>query len=223
MSTTEERTAYHEAGHAVLSYLFELPVESVTIVPAEGYLGKCQGESVPWWCHHIDANGIDTRDKRGWAHDTIVVLFGGVEAERLLDPEIPAADLEDGGAKDNGVIVDLLLELAADEDEQEALSEYLARRTRNFLRQYWPSVQAVALALLERKTLTGQEVADLIYSEVPGSFAEEEPREPLSGDPYEAVSQIVQRDPLYAAIVARELAARLSQPQGDQPGVSAAG
>lgn len=152
--TCEQRTAYHEAGHAVLSYHLGLGSESATIIPTDGALGSHRGLPPPAWVRNVDAAGLDGREKRAWGMDTVVVLFGGSEAEKSFDPNAPPDEIEAGLGLDYERIDALLVELAGDdEEEREVLSDYLAGRARRLLGRFWAGVEAVAKALLEAKTL----------------------------------------------------------------------
>lgn len=45
-----ESIAYHEAGHTVMAYLINIPVNEVTIIPAEEYAGNANLD----WTHILD-------------------------------------------------------------------------------------------------------------------------------------------------------------------------
>ena len=134
MSENERiRTAFHEAGHAVVAYHFNHYGGRLTIVPANGIMGSAQTEAE--WC-----DGSTDEEQ-------ICVLFAGLVAERRCDP---TAD-PDGSRQDEEAAHRLLDLRPAGTEER------LRAETERLVEQDWPGIEAVSTALLEAGTLEAEE------------------------------------------------------------------
>jgi ATP-dependent Zn protease len=76
-----ERTAYHEAGHAVAAYLRRLRFTNISIIPDRGTLGRCEFSEAPVI---IDLNAHSIGHARRRIETLIIVSLAGVVAECLL-------------------------------------------------------------------------------------------------------------------------------------------
>jgi cell division protease FtsH len=183
----KERVAYHEAGHAVLSYVLEHadPLLKVSIIPTGMALGVTQ--QLPLEERHIY--------KREYIEDSLVVRMGGRVAELLVygDLSTGAADdlqrntdlarkmVREWGMSDRigpmaygqqGMVFlgeDLMHSRDYSEDMSRVVDEEVARilrdqeaRARKILEEHRSGLEAVAKALLEKETIDGAEVARLI-------------------------------------------------------------
>jgi ATP-dependent Zn protease len=155
-----QATAYHEAGHAVVSVDVGLSVKYVAIHLdlVEGNAGVCQGGKSPSWAQpEIDATGRTRR----WIEQVIMVLLAGGEAERRF----VGRRNHKGASSDYQKAVDIGSYICnGDMEETQAYLAWLAVRTRNLLARedIWAAVKAVALALLVRSELSGREVKRII-------------------------------------------------------------
>jgi hypothetical protein len=77
--TTQEKTAYHEAGHAVVALCFQWPVDRMTILPSDGQVGEL-------WL--VDRDAPEEADPAG----SIAFVTAGWCAE-LIATSCPASDL----------------------------------------------------------------------------------------------------------------------------------
>jgi len=150
-------TAYHEAGHAVIMAHHGWAIDNATIAPGDGYLGR-----VVYAKHRLQRVKRDldilkfesvTLLIRERIEIHIMVLFAG---------EIAAKHRK--GQKrtqwygSDAYLFDMLLSLSGSEDEASAYGQWLYLRTHGLIRRHWPSIIRVADALLEKQTLTGDEV-----------------------------------------------------------------
>jgi hypothetical protein len=146
-------TAIHESGHAVLSELFDLNTEYVTIEPTDKTYGHLR--------QRIRAYGPHGR----WRD--LLVIAGGCVAQEfdVLDPSeyLEWPDTEDE-ATDSARLWASLQEHSEDEDQRQAWFELALAQTQRILRQrpVWRSVQSLAAALLEKRTLDRWETAGVI-------------------------------------------------------------
>jgi hypothetical protein len=128
-------TAFHEAGHAVISYRLGFELGYTTIKPdaAKGTHGVATGSN-------------PSPDGRQDA-DYIVTLFSGFAAERRNNP---CAD-ERGAVSDNQRAAELL-ELNPELSEAE-----LRQRAEELTAKHWAEIEAVSTALIEDMTLDDME------------------------------------------------------------------
>lgn len=150
-------TAYHEAGHAVAILvnwygLPELAMFSASIVPDGGTLGHIAGTvGVAEWA------ADDPTDKEMIAYMVVGDLAGYVAERRFAGTANIEQSRQDRANASRHIwrIVDTQEQGLAYLREKEAEAEQL-------ISDYWEAVEAVATALLEKKTLVATEVADII-------------------------------------------------------------
>jgi hypothetical protein len=139
-----ERTAYHEAGHAVAAYLRHLRFTSISIVPYRGTLGRCEFSEAPII---IDLHAGTLQHTRRRIETLIIVSLAGVIAECLLTGRTnwrgAHADLHDAARYASFV--------TGSEDELGAYVRWLWEHTRMLLGAppCWLAVQQLASALVE--------------------------------------------------------------------------
>jgi Peptidase family M41 len=169
--------AYHEAGHAVIAWALELSprLMEASIVPNDvaGTLGHVRLGKLP---RVSDVKrGADGRSHRYWrAFDPDSDAPELVR--RRLEPEIVVccagviAEQRFRGRRHNwrGAAVDLaaasdFAEYSTSSAQQARLySAYLWQVAKDLLDRWWPSVETLAEALLERRTMNGRDVIDLL-------------------------------------------------------------
>jgi hypothetical protein len=147
-STQLERTAYHEAGHAVAAARLRVGIdfEGVTIRPGPDFHGRA-----------VTANGLR------WApeYDGAVVLLAGEAAQNVFAPR-SCSQYRDS-FKDNMALMDWLRHHGHNSVEQQGkLERKYKRAAYAFVREHWADVERVALALLERETLCGPDIRGII-------------------------------------------------------------
>lgn len=190
MTEKEKRTtAYHEAGHALVSHLTpgSDPLHKVTIIPRGRTLGATMA--------------LPERDRHGYSKSElearIAVMFGGRAAEKLI---FGAANVTTGAADDVRQATDLARRMVeefgfsdklgpvnySEQDQiaggwwpgpKQALSEETARlideetrriaveaeqRAERALEEHLAELRALADALLEKETLSGGEITNLL-------------------------------------------------------------
>ena len=183
----KERVAYHESGHAVLSYVLPYadPLLKVSIIPTGMALGVTQ--QLPLEERHIY--------RREYIEDSLVVRMGGRVAELLIygdlstgasddlqrNTELARKMVREWGMSDRigpmafgaqGMVFlgeDLMHSRDYSEDMSRVVDEEVARilrdqeaRARTVLEEHFEGLKAVAKAVLEKETVDGAEVARLI-------------------------------------------------------------
>ncbi len=191
---SKEKTAYHEAGHAVMAWLLGRETEEATIIPnnARGTLGHIKNVEMRTFFPDLlsatdysligelltvslellgpqpDADGIQflvdnlrqntaLYDQRVMAErEALILLAGGVAQSAFLGHRS-----REGTGGDRDQFWQLMESVVGDWREGQAFLRWLTIRAENILtnKRHWPAVEAVALALLAKDHLTGEEVA----------------------------------------------------------------
>lgn len=137
------RLAYHEASHAVMCYLFNREFEFVTILPSPGYNGRVEG-----------VKGIKEESK---AYENALILLAGISGESLLFNQERAINKNTG---DYLNAMKMLRHLHGPEAEKGFIGMRLM--ADYYLSENWQKIETVSKALLEKKTLTYNEVKELM-------------------------------------------------------------
>lgn len=170
-----ERTAYHEAGHAVASYLLHIPISYVTIIPDEDSLGHVKNplpnldpdkfdisrEAVERYCrdgtspfppelnrYHTENITLKIAD---WRERKILVSFAGQVAEgRFANRHNWIGSRDDWYSG-----IDTAKSLAGGGEILQKYVDYLWARAKTLfnLPWLWVAVEAVAKELLIRKKM----------------------------------------------------------------------
>jgi hypothetical protein len=191
---SKESTAYHEAGHAVLSTELGLAVHSVTIVPSGDNAGSCRYYRSRRWYERITEGGATAGDLQRAEHE-LMVSFAGIIAQQVhlgVDKKAVEAGFgrerwDDGTSTavrgsdlDRGIDLTPMM-CGEDEEEQGAYTNWLWIRTRNMLRQprAWAAVEAVARELLAKDKLSGKEVSAIWRASYSRAFEQHKAKIPL--------------------------------------------
>lgn len=180
-----ENTAYHEAGHAVILWRMGAPISEVTIVPSDeaqsaGHVlsrwwevGEVGNDCVPDFrcdsCHSplnpapILAALVRDDELRTEEETRLLALrylYAAGEAERLYrSRQRRSAGCSDDDRQASHVAADQWPYYA--DDTMRSLHRYARLSARDEIGRHWKSVEAVAVALLDRQTLSGEEVAEI--------------------------------------------------------------
>ena len=156
-------TAYHEAGHAVAFERFGFKIKKVTIVRKGEYLGACAVKHLR--LHRADVVGRRAcREQLGRCHDYIVSIFAGGEAQRRF---CARSLTRFSTSTDYEIVNGFLFHLhRGRKKEIFHVFRYLRARAQNFVSypSNWRIIHDLATALLERKTLTGEEAKAVLLA-----------------------------------------------------------
>jgi hypothetical protein len=156
---SEERlrlTAYHEAGHAVASWVVGLEMEGASIEKQGSSLGRVT---------YTDMEAMGVYDEILYRH--LVSSYAGVRAVELCtgrpaDPDDPNMDPRYKGSDWDGVM-DLTLALGGPEESgQAAVQERAEEEAQRILRENWRGVEAVADALLRDRSLNSSDLSRIL-------------------------------------------------------------
>ena len=155
-----QSTAVHEAGHAVAASVQGLPINKVTVRGTKDFMGLATQPSVLM----LETSG--KRDQNQVVRQYVIMLYAGFEAERCFNPD--ADGTSSGGDFEQAWDLPREFELPirgcsyiGDEAYQRYL-ERLRKQARSLVRKNWGLIRRLAQELLERKTMTGKEVENLI-------------------------------------------------------------
>jgi len=159
MTIDREVAAYHEAGHAVVAWAFGLTIDKITI--------EQEGDAAGHVIHDYggDINEIvygDDEMRRQVALERVAITsLAGEVAQRRFRPT--SVDEQHGGS--DRLSVHHALDHLADESDQalrDAWWRLLELRTERLIERHWHNVEWLVKVLLEKITLTGAEIAEVI-------------------------------------------------------------
>jgi Peptidase family M41 len=151
-----ERTAYHEAGHAVVAMKLDRRFHHVTIEPGDGSLGHVLHEKFSRRFRPDIELGFRARET---IDDHCLISMAGMAA----DSRFIGRDTWDGGGQDTHQAIDLAARLGYDNQVLGHYIPFMRARVDGLMRsdRVWSQVQAVAAALLEQRTLTWDQAKEV--------------------------------------------------------------
>jgi hypothetical protein len=159
-SAARRRRAFHEAGHAVAGLLFGTGIPDFTLSRDDSARHpiprfSCPGEEPP--------EGVESTRLQEMLQRRVQTLLAGEVAQELAG--FPA---ELGTEADEEAILQSAMELGADLDVQAAFVTWMRWTTRELLAspEQWWKVEAVAETLLERGSMTPEEVRGVLDGSV---------------------------------------------------------
>lgn len=176
-----ESTAYHEAGHAVLSYFLmpETKIEQVTVAPRSEALG---------FVSYNNEEYIDANSKEELFNNICVLLAGrtvtvhkygkeGIETGAVNDLEVASMqvyaaiaifgmDEELANVSVSGIEVGYNKELFSERIEKRMLVwlDEAQKKTKFEVNKYWDAIEAVAEVLIDKEVIDGSELKEIIQS-----------------------------------------------------------
>ncbi len=181
IETSMAKTAYHEAGHAVLSYVLlpKIKIEQVTVAPRSEALG---------FVSYHNEDYIDATSKQDIFNDICVLLAGriakmekfgegGMETGAISDLEAATMqtyaaialfgmDEELGYINISGLDNGYTKPLFENKIEERILVwlNKAKEHTENEVKRLWKAIDAVALKLIEKEVIDGEELKQIIES-----------------------------------------------------------
>jgi hypothetical protein len=162
----ETLVAYHEAGHAVIASRFGLlRKKGASIVPENSSSGRV---------HPRAGRGVDGYTSSGQAQllaeRHVMMCMAGIEAQRRHNPRSVRPR---HFASDRDQAIDWLGTICEfNSDQFAAYWKLLQIRTRDMVHAHWWRIEAVAARLLVSKTLTGDQIREVIQEAVQRRLAE---------------------------------------------------
>ena len=158
--------AHHEAGHAVAAFVLNLSIgrKGVRIIPDDDSLGAA------YVLHQLRGNPEFEMSPRMHVRllDYAVMCLAGDAAQKKFNPRRRFA-----AQGDRHCAVDLLSYISSSNEILELQFKIAHLRARGLVDVRWKEIEAVASALIERKTLNREEVRKAFLSTMPLILAEE--------------------------------------------------
>jgi len=151
-----EKTAYHEAGHAVIAWLLHRPFVHVSIIPDDVNLGHLRKTPKPASLHPEYERNARTE---GWLRGEIMVDLAGPLAEKLTTGR---GNWRIGADGDFHHAFDMACYLTCGEAETTAFVRWLWERTKLLLEMNWPIMEALAKELLQRRVIGAKQARALM-------------------------------------------------------------
>jgi hypothetical protein len=170
----DTRTAFHEAGHAVLMHALGIGCTTVTIVPDYDEMtagSASHGGEFGKRARHPGEEDDDVATLRFAAEDAFllrhaIAYYAGAEAERRHNPRLK--DWKAMAEEDERKAAYRVSEISMDDECIDLLLKYARRRCVLLVENYWPEITAVAQLLLEQRTLTGEQVKEAFRASLNG-------------------------------------------------------
>ena len=144
-----------EAGHVVIVVHYNLALMLAAMVPGDADLGHTLHHSPLRLLKEYRSNPMRARLA---AEKGFHVCLAGAEAVRLIAPDRAGDGVENNHHEAAG----FLIMLAEHEDERDAYNDLLCIQLKYLIASYRPAIDAIAVALLERGTLSGRDVRQII-------------------------------------------------------------
>lgn len=141
-SASNQLTAYHEAGHAVIALTQGRDVHRVSILPNKTRLGQC------------DLKKGTTRAAKDWLESEVLILLAGAAAEGRISGRY----CWQGAARDLRQVRALTLSRAGSDHQAERLERRYLEKVERLLNspEIWLAVELLAADLLQRQTISGR-------------------------------------------------------------------
>jgi hypothetical protein len=149
----------HEAGHVFAAFRLRVPFKSVSIEPDDDSLGRLVNErlrirEIEWY-----SMPPRTRDR---LERLAMVSLAGEYGERLVSKRVSPHS----GSIDRRNVARVIVHLCGSTEEATPYVRWLDARTKAMINAAHnrPAIDAVAAALLERRTLSAREAAETIIN-----------------------------------------------------------
>ena len=144
-----EKTAYHEAGHAVAHMILGMGMEEVSIIPdgeCLGYVRHAKGYKI-----FNEDNPEELTDDWTVLENAFIALYAGPYAESIITGCLET------NTEEFGYIGNIILHCNLTEAENLSLIQ----KAKELINQRWKSVKALAEELMKKKRLSGNEVFEV--------------------------------------------------------------
>ena len=163
--------AYHEAGHAVAAHVLGRKIVSVSVEPDadEGSGGRLT-LTQEWWPgdNYEPGSLLALNAEHPYEYWITILLAGGI-AQRIGTGTEPAFGHTVDDHTRAAEIALSAVDIAPEPSDISALQKRARLRTEKLIEDHWGAVEALTTALLERQTLSGEEVRQVIADALTGS------------------------------------------------------
>jgi hypothetical protein len=170
METAEARSAYHEAGHAVIAHVLRLTCGPVTIKPHGDSIGHAIIRD-PWLTIQDWEDRGHFRDPASAFRATAMARMAGRETKL----EIFGTQGDEGDHHDDEMQIALLLQDAEPWGDPDRFKTRLRAKTRGLVRRHRQSIERIAHALLRGGVLTPNDVEAIMAPQPDQAHPRSEP------------------------------------------------
>lgn len=153
-------TAYHESGHAVATRLYHRTLHFVTIVPAEGSLGRCVHDPGYGRGFQPDVGAITPKQYLTLL-ENLTILFAGVEAESGHT----GWEDWDGAHGDYSKAIDLAEYIAVggpDDNDRTFILQWRREVAKILVKTHQEQIASLAESLVQNKFIPGSLATKII-------------------------------------------------------------
>lgn len=139
-------TAYHEAGHAVVALALERPIQQVSIIPKQQFLGICKFQK-----------GV-SRSCDDLVEREVMIALAGLAAEARHTGTYDRI----GAGRDLRIVREFAI-MRVGERQVERFERRMLAKTENLLADdaIWAAIELIAAELLKQGTMSGRAAAHL--------------------------------------------------------------
>jgi ATP-dependent Zn protease len=151
--------AHHEAAHAVVAVVLDVPLDEVTIVPSGDAAGSTTHPSP------LMVDDPDPYPTRSSLAKLVKAMATGQYAGRAADRRRGCEEERKYAADDENaweLLCNYVRVRGATNEAYNRLVQRLRREADRLVAAHWPQVEALARVLLERKTMSGEEVLAVV-------------------------------------------------------------
>jgi hypothetical protein len=157
----DEVVAYYESGHVIIVNCEDIPIHRVTLEPGENHDGLTKMGR--FLIANADCDDITPR-RRDRLERFVRVMLAGNIAQHRFKPR--SGYREFNLHADRHKAVELLSHFTRSNEELGAYLRLLQIQTKQKIEGRWPLVEAVANALLDRRTLSRDEVRTIVLATI---------------------------------------------------------
>ena len=157
--TDKKRVAYHEAGHAIVSYHFGDALDEISIEPNVDSMGRAKNKfkGLP----NMSSSDIEERIIKR-LFKVLTISLGGLVAEHIYDGEPKRLNKYGGSGRDLKEAQKVVFDVIKIQWSQQEIIDAIFHKAYKILKSKWRAVEALATALVQERIINGEEAVEII-------------------------------------------------------------